>query len=44
MKIIAFIEDRQLIKKLLKHLGLLEIKNKASAQKKGPANPTGTIY
>jgi len=37
MKIISFIEDGQLIKKILKHLGLWEVKQRPPPRANGPA-------
>ncbi len=44
MKIIAFIEDSEIIKKILKHLGLWDVKHKPPPRANGPPNETFIIY
>jgi len=39
MRIIAFIEDEEVIKKILKHLGLWEIKQRPPPKSTGPPKP-----
>jgi len=39
MRIIAFIEDNEVIKKILKHLGLWEIKQRPPLKATGPPKP-----
>jgi hypothetical protein len=44
MRIIAFIEDEQLVKKILMHLGLWEVKRKPPPCANGPPADTIIIY
>ena len=44
MRIIAFIEDEQLVKKILKHLGLWDVKHKPPARANGPPTESFIIY
>jgi hypothetical protein len=44
MRIIAFIEDEQLVKKILKHLGLWRIKRKPPPRSHGPPAEAFIIY
>jgi len=44
MRIIAFIEDEQLVKKILKHLGLWGIKRKPPPLSHGPPAEAFIIY
>ena len=44
MRIIAFIEDEQLVKKILKHLGLWDVKRKPPPRANGPPTEAIIIY
>ena len=44
MRIITFIEDEQLIKKILKHLGLLDVKRKPPPCANSPPPQSLIIY
>jgi len=44
MKIISFIEDEQLVKKILKHLNLWHVKRKPPARANGPPTETFITY
>ena len=44
MRIIAFIEDEQLVKKILKHLGLWDGKRKPTPIANGPPSEVIIIY
>ncbi|MBW1696281.1 MAG: hypothetical protein JRK26_05735 [Deltaproteobacteria bacterium] len=44
MKIISFIEDRQLVKKILKHLELWDVRHKPPARAHSPLPETYIIY
>jgi hypothetical protein len=44
MRIIAFIEDEQLVKKILKHLGLWDVKRKPPPRANGPPSEAFIIY
>ena len=44
MRIIAFIEDEQLVKKILKHLGLWDVKRKPPPQANSPPTESFIIY
>ena len=44
MKIISFIEDEQLVKKILKHLNLWDVKRKPPARANGPPTETFITY
>jgi len=44
MRIIAFIEDEQLVKKTLKHLGLWDVKRKPLPRANGPPTESFIIY
>ena len=44
MKIISFIEDQQIIKKILQHLDLWHVKRKPPARANGPPADTIIIY
>ena len=44
MRIIALIEDEQLVKKILKHLGLWHVKRKPPARANGPPAEVFIIY
>ncbi len=44
MRIISFIEDSEIIKKILKHLDLWDVKHKPPARANGPPTETFTIY
>ncbi len=44
MRIIAFIEDEQLVKKILKHLGLWDVKRKPPPRANGPPTESFIIY
>jgi len=44
MKIISFIEDEQLVKKILKHLDLWEVKRKPPPCANGPPSEVFIIY
>ncbi len=44
MKIISFIDDQQLVKKILKHLGLWDVKRKPLPRTNGPPVETFIIY
>jgi hypothetical protein len=44
MRIIAFIEDEQLVKKILKHLSLWDVKRKPPPRANGPPTKSFIIY
>jgi len=44
MKIISFIEDEELVKKILKHLSLWDVKHKPPPRANGPPTEAFTIY
>ena len=44
MRIIAFIEDEQLVKKILKHLGLWDVKRKPPPRANSPPTESFIIY
>jgi len=44
MKIISLIDDSNIIKKILKHLGLWEVKRKPPPRAKGPPTEAIIIY
>jgi hypothetical protein len=44
MKIISFIEDEQLVKKILKHLNLWEVKHKPPPRANSPPLESFIIY
>jgi hypothetical protein len=44
MRIISLIDDQQLVKKILKHLSLWDVKRKPPARANGPPTETFTIY
>jgi hypothetical protein len=44
MRIISFIEDEQLVKKILKHLDLWDVRRKPPARAHGPPPETFIIY
>ena len=44
MKIILFIEDEQLVKKILKYLNLWDVKRKPPARANGPPTETFITY
>jgi len=44
MKIISFIEDEQVISKILKHLGLWDVKRKPTPRANGPPTEAMIIY
>ncbi|CAB1082615.1 hypothetical protein D1AOALGA4SA_10217 [Olavius algarvensis Delta 1 endosymbiont] len=44
MKIISFIEDEEVIRKILKHLGLWEVGRKPPARANSPPTETFIIY
>jgi hypothetical protein len=44
MKIISFIDDQQLVKKILKHLGLWDVKRKPVPRANGPPTEAFIIY
>ena len=44
MRIIAFIEDEQLVKKILKHLGLWDVKRKPPPRANSPPIESFIIY
>ena len=44
MKIISFIEDEQLVKKILQHLSLWDVKRKPPARAKNPPTESFIIY
>ncbi len=44
MRIIAFIEDEQLVQKILKHLGLWDVKRKPTPRANGPPTEAIIIY
>ena len=44
MRIIAFIEDEQLVKKILKHLGLWDVKRKPTPRANSPPSEVIIIY
>jgi hypothetical protein len=44
MRIIALIEDEQLVKKILKHLGLWDVKRKPTPRANGPPSEAFIIY
>ena len=44
MKIIAFIEEEQLVKKILKHLDLWDVRRKPPARAHGPPTEAFIIY
>jgi hypothetical protein len=44
MKIISFIDDSEIIKKILKHLGLWDVKRKPPPRANGPPTEAIIIY
>jgi hypothetical protein len=44
MKVIAFIEDEQLVKKILKHLDLWDVKRKPSPRANSPPTESFILY
>ena len=44
MRIISLIDDEQLVKKILKHLSLWDVKHKPPARTNGPPTETFIIY
>jgi hypothetical protein len=44
MRIISLIDDRQIVKKILKHLSLWDVKHKPPARADGPPTETYIIY
>jgi hypothetical protein len=44
MRIISLIDDSQIIKKILKHLGLWDVKRKPPPRANGPPSETSIIY
>jgi hypothetical protein len=44
MRIIAFIKDQQIVKKILQHLGLWHVKRKPPPRANGPLTETFIIY